>query len=130
MLLWYLYIVSFLLCLMVVEDEGEFNYDEKSEKVPSRWGEIWPKWSMCGHGRTQSPIDFLSKKVGVVSYLGRPKRSYKPAYAKRERKIRSTPSYLIIWVTPLNIKHSLIRTKSSYIHVIGQKCIDPLWWIN
>ena len=31
---------------MVAEDEGEFNYDEKSEKGPSRWGETRPKWSM------------------------------------------------------------------------------------
>ena len=34
----------------------------------------------------------------------------------RERKISSTPAYLIIWVTPLTIKHSLIRTESRYIH--------------
>ena len=53
---------------------------------------------------------------GLKSHLGRLKSSYKPTYAKRERKISSTPSYLIIWVTPLTIKHSLIRTKSSYIH--------------
>ncbi|KAK4607080.1 hypothetical protein RGQ29_001057 [Quercus rubra] len=64
-----------------VEDEGEFNYDEKSEKGPSRWGEIRPEWSMCGHGTMQSPIDLLNKRVEVVSYLGRLKRSYKPAYA-------------------------------------------------
>ena len=105
-----------LLCLMVAEDEGEFNYDEKSERGPSRWGEIRPEWSMCGHGTMQSPIDLLNKRVEVVSHLGRLKRSYKPAYAKRERKISSTPSYIIIWVRPLTIKHSLIRTKSSYIH--------------
>ena len=64
----------------------------------------------------QSPIDLLNKMVELVSHLGRLKRSYRLAYAKRERRISSTPSYLIIWVTPLTIKHSLIRTKSSYIH--------------
>ena len=101
---------------MVVEDKGEFNYDWKSEKGPSRWGEIQPKWSMCGHGTMHSPIDLLNKKVELVSHLGRRKRSYKRAYAKRERNICSTPSYLIIWVTPLTIKHSLKRTKPSYIH--------------
>ena len=115
MLLWCLYVVS-LFCLMVAEDEGEFNYDEKSEKGPSRWGETRPKWSMWGHGTMQSPIDLLNKMVELVSHLGRLKRSYRLAYAKRERRISSTPSYLIIWVTPLTIKHSLIRTKSSYIH--------------
>ena len=66
---------------MVVEDEGEFNYDEKSEKGLSRLGEIQPKWSMCGRGTMQSPIDLLNKRVEVVSHLGRLKRSYKPAYA-------------------------------------------------
>ena len=70
-----------LLCLMVAEDEGEFNYDEKSERGPSRWGEIRPEWSMCGHGTMQSPIDLLNKRVEVVSHLGRLKRSYKLAYA-------------------------------------------------
>ena len=45
---------------MVAEDEGEFNYDEKSERGPSRWGEIRPEWSMCGHGTTKSPIDLLN----------------------------------------------------------------------
>ena len=115
MLLWCLYVVS-LFCLMVAEDEGEFNYDEKSEKGPSRWGETRPKWSMWGHETMQSPIDLLNKMVELVSHLGRLKRSYRLAYAKRERRISSTPSYLIIWVTPLTIKHSLIRTKSSYIH--------------
>ena len=101
---------------MVVEDKGEFNYDWKSEKGPSRWGEIRPEWSMCGHGTMHSPIDLLNKRVELVSHLGRRKRSYKRAYAKRERNICSTPSYLIIWVTPLTIKHSLLRTKSRYIH--------------
>ena len=36
------YIVSFLLCFMVVEDKGEFNYDLKSEKGPSRWERFDP----------------------------------------------------------------------------------------
>ena len=117
-LLWYIYIVFLLLCSMVAKDKGEFNYDEKSEKEPSRWGEIRLEWIMCGHGTMQSPIDLLNKRVEVVSHLRWVKRSYKPAYAKRERerKISSTPSYLIIWVTRLTIKHSLIRTKSSYIN--------------
>ena len=66
---------------MVAKDKGEFNYDEKSEKGPSRWGEIQPEWSMCGHGTMQSPIDLLNQRVEVVSHLGRLKRSYKPAYA-------------------------------------------------
>ena len=55
---------------MVAEDKGEFNYDEKSEKEPSRWGEIRLEWIMCGHGTMQSPIDLLNKRVEVVSHLG------------------------------------------------------------
>ena len=65
---------------------GEFNYDEKSEKGLSRLGEIQPKWSMCGRGTMQSPIDLLNKRVEVISHLERLKRSNRPAYAKRERK--------------------------------------------
>ena len=61
-------------------------------------------------------IDLLNKRVEVASHLERLKRNYKPTYAMREWKISSTPPYLIIWVTPLTIKHFLIRTKSSYIH--------------
>ena len=55
---------------MVAKDKGEFNYDEKSEKGPSRWGEIRPEWIMCGHGTMQSPIGLLNKWVDVVSHLG------------------------------------------------------------
>ena len=55
---------------MVAKDEGEFNYDEKSENGPSRWGEIQPEWCMCGHKLMQSPIDLLNKGVEVVSHLG------------------------------------------------------------
>nr|XP_023921438.1 uncharacterized protein LOC112032909 [Quercus suber] len=59
---------------MVAEDEDEFNYDEKCEKGPPRWGQIRTEWSMCGHGTVQSPIDLLNKGVEVVSYLGRLKK--------------------------------------------------------
>ena len=55
---------------MVAKDEGEFNYNEKSEKGPSRWGEILPEWIKCGHGTMQSTIDLLNKRVEVVSHLG------------------------------------------------------------
>lgn len=65
----------------VAEDEREFNYEEGSEKGPSRWGEIHANWSMCGNGTMQSPIDLLNKRVEVVSHLGRLKRDYKPSNA-------------------------------------------------
>uniref|UniRef100_A0A2N9GWM6 Carbonic anhydrase n=1 Tax=Fagus sylvatica TaxID=28930 RepID=A0A2N9GWM6_FAGSY len=64
-----------------VEDEHEFDYGEKSEKGPARWGELRPEWSSCGHGTMQSPIDMLNERVEVVSHLGRLKRNYKPSYA-------------------------------------------------
>ena len=59
---------------MVAKDEGEFNYDEKSEKGPSLWGEIRPERCMSRQETMQSPIDLLNRRVEVVSHLGRLKR--------------------------------------------------------
>ncbi|GLT69091.1 hypothetical protein SLA2020_412700 [Shorea laevis] len=64
-----------------VDDEREFDYDEKSEKGPARWGELHPEWSMCTNGTMQSPIDLMDERVEIVSHLGRLKRSYNPSTA-------------------------------------------------
>lgn len=37
--------------------ESEYEYDEKSDKGPSKWGELKPEWAACGEGKLQSPID-------------------------------------------------------------------------
>ncbi|TKY48547.1 Alpha carbonic anhydrase 7 [Spatholobus suberectus] len=64
-----------------VEDESEFNYDEKSEKGPSRWGDIHPEWSLCKNGSMQSPIDLLNERVEIVSHLGTLQMNYQPSNA-------------------------------------------------
>jgi carbonic anhydrase len=86
---------------MVAEDEREFDYGEKSEKGPARWGELRPEWSECGHGTMQSPIDLSNERVEVVSHLGRLKKNYKPSYATLKNrghdmmvsKTRTKPKY-------------------------------------
>ncbi|XAR69663.1 Carbonate dehydratase [Bertholletia excelsa] len=63
------------------EDEREFDYWEKSEKGPRRWGELKEEWAACKNGEMQSPIDLSSRRVstfGRSSYL---RRFYKPSNA-------------------------------------------------
>ncbi|PON42602.1 Carbonic anhydrase, alpha-class [Parasponia andersonii] len=66
---------------MITEDEREFNYEQGSERGPTRWGEIRPEWSTCSNGTMQSPIDLLDQRVEVVSKLERIKTNYKPSNA-------------------------------------------------
>ncbi|MED6122075.1 hypothetical protein PIB30_036406 [Stylosanthes scabra] len=63
-----------------VEDEHEFNYDEKSDRGPSHWGDIKPEWSLCKNGRMQSPIDLDNEKV-VENLLGPLILNYNPSNA-------------------------------------------------
>ncbi|XP_062172996.1 alpha carbonic anhydrase 7-like [Alnus glutinosa] len=64
-----------------VDDEREFDYGERSEKGPARWGELHREWSLCKNGSMQSPIDLLDERVEVVSHLGRLQRNYSPSNA-------------------------------------------------
>ncbi|MED6158037.1 hypothetical protein PIB30_028965 [Stylosanthes scabra] len=64
-----------------VEDEHEFNYDVKSDRGPSHWGDIKPEWSECKTGRMQSPIDLDNKRVQVVNLLGPLILNYNPSNA-------------------------------------------------
>ncbi|KAI4334373.1 hypothetical protein L6164_019073 [Bauhinia variegata] len=64
-----------------VEDESEFNYEEGSEKGPSRWGYIRPEWHACKNGTMQSPIDLLNKRVEIVPHLGLIHTNYQPSNA-------------------------------------------------
>jgi carbonic anhydrase len=63
------------------DDEREFDYGERSEKGPARWGELHREWSLCKNGSMQSPIDLLDERVEVVSHLGRLQRNYGPSNA-------------------------------------------------
>jgi carbonic anhydrase len=58
------------------EDTPHWGYE--GEAGPARWGELSPKFATCGTGRSQSPIDIVTK--GTVS-AGHEKRehAYKPA---------------------------------------------------
>ncbi|KAI4334371.1 hypothetical protein L6164_019071 [Bauhinia variegata] len=64
-----------------VEDESEFNYEEGSDKGPSRWGYIRPDWHDCKNGKMQSPIDLLNKRVEIVPHLGLTHTKYHPSNA-------------------------------------------------
>lgn len=55
---WILYIYA--------EDEAEFEYDESSDKGPSRWGDLKPDWAACKNGTMQSPIDLSNKTAENV----------------------------------------------------------------
>ncbi|GFQ06037.1 alpha carbonic anhydrase 2 [Phtheirospermum japonicum] len=50
-----------------VEDERAFDYAAKSEKGPSKWGEIKKEWSACNSGTMQSPIDLAHERVRIIS---------------------------------------------------------------
>uniref|UniRef100_A0A2C9V8B8 Carbonic anhydrase n=1 Tax=Manihot esculenta TaxID=3983 RepID=A0A2C9V8B8_MANES len=60
-----------------VEDEREFDYDQRSKKGPEHWGEIKKEWSTCKSGDLQSPIDMCNKRVKLTKKSGDFKRNYK-----------------------------------------------------
>ncbi|XP_019425172.1 PREDICTED: alpha carbonic anhydrase 4-like [Lupinus angustifolius] len=61
--------------------EEEFSYIKGSAKGPENWGNINPKWKVCGNGKLQSPIDLVDKRVQVSPKLCKLQRYYKPAPA-------------------------------------------------
>ncbi|OWM78930.1 hypothetical protein CDL15_Pgr003101 [Punica granatum] len=63
------------------DDESAFTYTKGTDRGPEKWGLINPEWKACGHGKMQSPIDLLNRRVEVWSSLGKLKRDYKPAPA-------------------------------------------------
>ncbi|KAK7244508.1 hypothetical protein RIF29_39331 [Crotalaria pallida] len=63
------------------EDNVEFTYIEGSGKGPKDWGNLNPKWKVCGDGKLQSPIDLVDERVQVFLQLDKLKRYYKPAPA-------------------------------------------------
>lgn len=58
-----------------------FTYDSGSKRGPADWGKLNPNWTVCGHGKLQSPVDLISDRVVVTGKLGTLRRSYKPAPA-------------------------------------------------
>ncbi|XP_061339026.1 alpha carbonic anhydrase 4-like [Gastrolobium bilobum] len=61
--------------------EDEYSYTEGSSTGPENWGNINPKWKVCGDGKSQSPIDFSDEKVQESLNLGELQKEYKPAHA-------------------------------------------------
>ncbi|XP_059667572.1 alpha carbonic anhydrase 2-like [Cornus florida] len=64
-----------------VEDEREFDYGERSEKGPRRWGELKEEWAACKNGDMQSPIDMSNLKVKMIRRSRELKMNYKPCNA-------------------------------------------------
>ncbi|KAL1545809.1 carbonic anhydrase [Salvia divinorum] len=50
-----------------VENEREFDYGEKSEKGPKKWGTMKKEWGACNNGTLQSPIDMSNERVKIIS---------------------------------------------------------------
>ncbi|EYU41598.1 hypothetical protein ABFS82_10G043300 [Erythranthe guttata] len=50
-----------------VEDEREFDYAEKGEKGPRKWGHIKEEWAACNNGTMQSPVDMSNARVRIIS---------------------------------------------------------------
>ncbi|KAA8518694.1 hypothetical protein F0562_016532 [Nyssa sinensis] len=68
------------------EDEREFDYDERSNKGPPRWGELKKEWEACKSGEMQSPIDMSNEKVEIISKSGAVTRNYKPCNATAKNR--------------------------------------------
>ncbi|KAI4322285.1 hypothetical protein L6164_021996 [Bauhinia variegata] len=52
---------------MHAEDEiGEFSYDERSGRGPSRWGDLRANWFLCKNGTMQSPIALRDLKAQLT----------------------------------------------------------------
>ncbi|KAK4481106.1 hypothetical protein RD792_011977 [Penstemon davidsonii] len=50
-----------------VEDEREFDYAERGERGPRKWGMLRPEWAACNNGTFQSPIDMCNERVKIIS---------------------------------------------------------------
>ncbi|KAJ7940937.1 Alpha carbonic anhydrase, partial [Quillaja saponaria] len=59
-----------------VEDEREFDYNERSEKGPQQWGKLKKEWAACNNGGMQSPIDLASRRVKLIPKLGELNKTY------------------------------------------------------
>ncbi|RAL51655.1 hypothetical protein DM860_010373 [Cuscuta australis] len=64
-----------------VEDEREFDYSEKGEKGPRRWGELKKEWEACKNGDMQSPVDVSHVRVNFFRKPAKKAAAYKAANA-------------------------------------------------
>ncbi|QCD96975.1 alpha carbonic anhydrase 4-like [Vigna unguiculata] len=62
-------------------EDAEFGYKEGSSNGPEKWWRLNPKWTVCGKGKRQSPIDLSDKVVNQFPELGQLQKHYKPAPA-------------------------------------------------
>ncbi|KAK4480828.1 hypothetical protein RD792_011679 [Penstemon davidsonii] len=59
-----------------VEEPLQFTY--LGEKGPEKWGTLNPKFSLCGNGKSQSPINIITKQVLPNNKLKPLIRGYHP----------------------------------------------------
>ncbi|XP_051138553.1 alpha carbonic anhydrase 4-like [Andrographis paniculata] len=64
-----------------LEVEDEFSYDVNAPNGPQNWGNLNPDWILCGTGRSQSPINIISRQAVVQPSLGELNQHYRPAPA-------------------------------------------------
>ncbi|CAN1256327.1 Alpha carbonic anhydrase 4 [Linum perenne] len=76
----YIAVFSHRSCSAADDHQDEFNYEEGSERGPSKWGTLKPEWKVCAKGKSQSPIE-LYHTVKHAPNLGHLNRSYKSASA-------------------------------------------------
>ncbi|XP_011075358.1 alpha carbonic anhydrase 7 [Sesamum indicum] len=63
------------------EDETSFSYVVGATDGPQNWGNLNPNWTLCGTGKSQSPINILDYKVKLNRTLGDLNINYRPAEA-------------------------------------------------
>ncbi|PIN21462.1 Carbonic anhydrase [Handroanthus impetiginosus] len=61
------------------ENEREFDYSEKGERGPKKWGLLKEEWAACNNGTMQSPIDMSNERVKIISKTE--KRNYRASNA-------------------------------------------------
>jgi len=64
-----------MIFVILLEDEREFDYGEKSKKGPKMWGKLKKEWEACNNGEMQSPIDLSHERVRIIQKPD--KRHYK-----------------------------------------------------
>ncbi|KAL0339703.1 UNVERIFIED_CONTAM: Alpha carbonic anhydrase 4 [Sesamum radiatum] len=63
------------------DDRTSFSYVVGAKDGPEKWGTLNPNWTLCGTGKSQSPINILDYKVKLNRSLGDLNRNYQPAKA-------------------------------------------------
>ncbi|KAI3447461.1 hypothetical protein Pfo_004126 [Paulownia fortunei] len=71
-----LFVNSFATSTQQVGEPIEFTYSGATG--PDKWGSLKPNFSMCGNGKSQSPINILTAKVVLNKKLKPLMRSYDP----------------------------------------------------